>query len=276
MSKFRILMGIKALIVVMTLVLMGCGSDSHDGGKMASHSGGTMHGKNPASTSVPEGRMEAYRLMQQRCFSCHSERPTPERHQQMLAPPMSRVQEHYKPNFNDKASFVNAIVEWLDHPLESRSLMPGAIRKFNIMPAMGYKEVEVRAIAELLYEMDFGSNPKRAGKSMGKLTLNQGGKWKVKPEHWYLMEDLKIKLNRFNSSKVEDYNQLGKDLFSEIKRVLLDPSYKGELLDQLHVFFNGLEGEMHALMQEKDLGKAKQELSSFINKLDAFKDYFKY
>ena len=38
--------------------------------------------------------------------------------------------------------------------------MPGAVRKFNLMPNLGYNKEEIKLIAETLFEIDFGTMPK--------------------------------------------------------------------------------------------------------------------
>jgi mono/diheme cytochrome c family protein len=72
-----------------------------------------------------------YDLMKQNCFVCHMETPNPSKRGRMIAPPMLRVIEHYKPNYSDKDAFVKAIINWVKKPSEDKVMMPGAVLKFN-------------------------------------------------------------------------------------------------------------------------------------------------
>jgi len=103
-----------------------------------------------ASANIPEG----YRLMKTYCYVCHN--PEVKSHDQMLAPPMMMVKKHYKPTYPSKKKFVDAIVSWVHHPSPEKVLMPGAVRKFKIMPPLAYPEKDLVAIAEYMFdnEMD--------------------------------------------------------------------------------------------------------------------------
>ncbi|NVK63809.1 MAG: c-type cytochrome [Flavobacteriales bacterium] len=89
-------------------------------------------------------------LMENNCFSCHNTQGT----DNMLAPPMQRVKDHYWDEDASKEDFVQAIVEWCENPTEEHSLMPGARRKFGIMPKQAFEKKEVQAIAAYLYDND--------------------------------------------------------------------------------------------------------------------------
>ena len=45
---------------------------------------------------------KGYELMTQKCYLCHFEKPDPSKKDYMIAPPMLRVQEHYKPAYPNK------------------------------------------------------------------------------------------------------------------------------------------------------------------------------
>ena len=90
--------------------------------------------------------------MEKNCFVCHNTQGT----DNMLAPPMSRVKDHYWDEETSKEEFVNDIVNWVDNPVEDNVQMPGAVRKFGLMPKQAFNKEEVKAIASYLYdnEMD--------------------------------------------------------------------------------------------------------------------------
>jgi hypothetical protein len=48
--------------------------------------------------------------------------------------------------------FTQRIVNWVKEPNAEDVLMPGAIRRFGLMPKLGYSELDVRLIAEYLYD----------------------------------------------------------------------------------------------------------------------------
>ena len=59
---------------------------------------------------------KGYELMSQKCFICHFEKMDPSKKDKMIAPPMMRIQEHYKPNYPTKEAFVKAVTAWVSHP----------------------------------------------------------------------------------------------------------------------------------------------------------------
>lgn len=93
---------------------------------------------------------EGKKLMEKNCYSCHNTQGT----DNMLAPPMHRVKDHYWDEETSKEDFVNAIVEWCENPSEDKSVMPGARRKFGLMPKQNFDPKEVEAIASYLFDKD--------------------------------------------------------------------------------------------------------------------------
>jgi len=91
-------------------------------------------------------------LFQQFCGACHSIMPDKAKMDKMIAPPMMGVVRHYKEAHSTKEDFVKAIINWAEKPEESKSLMPGAVRKFKIMPPMPAGKENLRKIAEYLYK----------------------------------------------------------------------------------------------------------------------------
>ena len=219
---------------------------------------------------------KGYKLMRQKCFVCHFQKPDPAKKNQMIAPPMLRVQEHYKPVYPNKSDFVEAITDFTNNPTEENTLMPGAIKKFKLMPKLMYDEKELQLIAETLYDMDFGKAPKMRMAMMGMngIQLNNGEKWKLKQVSIKQMDAVIKKVNDFKSNNVVDYNQLGTEVFNEAKKIILDDSYTGEKFNQIHLFFYGIEGNMHTLMTIESIDEAKTQLSELKNKLNEFKAYF--
>ena len=99
-----------------------------------------------SETADLDGKM----LMEENCYSCHNTQGT----DNMLAPPMARVKDHYINDNTSRSEFVRAIVDWVENPVDSLSRMPGAKRKFGLMPKQEFDAKELQAIAEYLYDSD--------------------------------------------------------------------------------------------------------------------------
>jgi hypothetical protein len=213
--------------------------------------------------------------MKQKCYSCHFEKPVPLKREQMIAPPMLRVQEHYKPMYPNKTEFEDAIIAFVKNPSLEKTLMLGAVKKFNLMPKLIYDDAELRLIAETIYDFDFGSAPKmRMQMTGGKIQLNNGKKWILKTASMDQIIVVVDKLNNYKSTNTEDYNQLGKEIFNDVKKIMLDDSYTGELFNQIHIFFFGIENNMHTLMATKSKNEANKQLTELKNKFKEFNNYF--
>ena len=94
--------------------------------------------------------LDGKELMEKNCYSCHNTQGT----DNMQAPPMHRVKDHYWDEETTKEEFVTAIVEWCENPTEDKSVMPGARRKFGLMPKQSFDPKEVEAIASYLFDTD--------------------------------------------------------------------------------------------------------------------------
>ena len=215
---------------------------------------------------------KGYELMKQKCFICHFEKPDPSRRDQMLAPPFLRVQEHYKPTYPEKEEFVKAVMAIVNNPSEENTLMPGTIRKFNLMPKLVYDQEELRLIAEVLYDIDYGSSPKM--RMNQDLRLNNGKKWKLSEKSIGQINSIIKNLDNFEATDISTFNQLGKDVFDEAKIIMLDDSYEGEIWDQIHNFFSDIEDNMHELMATKSMDEANNELTILKIKFEEFSNYF--
>lgn len=215
---------------------------------------------------------KGYQLMKQKCFICHFEKPQPGRRDEMLAPPFLRIQEHYKPAYPQKDEFINAIIAIINNPSLENTLMPGAVKKFNLMPKFIYDQEELHLIAEALYGIDYGSSPKM--RMNMDLQLNNDEKWKLKTSSIDQINKIVKDLNDFKSNNIADYNQLGKDVFNEAKIIMLEDSYEGELWGQIHNFFSEIENSMHTLMATTSLDEANNEVTLLKIKFEEFTNYF--
>jgi len=67
-----------------------------------------------------------------------------------VAPPIVAVRMHYIGPYPDKAAFVTAVANWVEKQDASKTLMPGAIRRFNIMPPVAVSREDAEKIIELM------------------------------------------------------------------------------------------------------------------------------
>ncbi len=215
---------------------------------------------------------KGYKLMEQKCFICHTAKPDPSKRGSMIAPPMAKVQEHYKPQYATKEAFTKAIVSWVKNPSKENTLMPGAIRKFNLMTKMPYDEADVKIIAETLFDMDFGKMPKMEEEKG--LELNNGKKWKLKSATIDKVKAISKKLANFTSTDVKEYQQLGNDVFKNAKTIIMDDSYNDALFKELHKFFNNIEGNMHLLIAAQNIKNAKKQQDILTMKFEKFHQFF--
>ena len=233
--------------------------------------------KKVSETAIAQNikQSEGYKLMEQKCFICHFPVPDGSRRDEMVAPPMLRVQEHYKPTYPNKVDFVNAIKEWLKDPTEEKIKMPGAARKFGIMPYLPYPEEEVQLIAETLFEIDFGTDFKGCGHGKkDDLQLNNGEKWQLNKEAIANVNNIIKKLDTFKSDDVKAYNQLGKEVFQTAKTLILDKTIENQKFEQLQAFFHNVEADIHELMQIKTVAEGQKQQEIIKKKFSKFFDFF--
>lgn len=89
------------------------------------------------------------KLMENNCYVCHNPKTSEEA---MIAPPMGAVKMHYITEDTSKEDFIEAMIEWSNNPSEETSKMPGAIKKFGLMPYQFYPEETILQIADYMFE----------------------------------------------------------------------------------------------------------------------------
>jgi cytochrome c551/c552 len=83
------------------------------------------------------------------CITCHNI------NKDISAPSIKEVQKRYKKAFEKKEDFINYMSSWVIEPSEERSIMLDKIKKYKLMPLLGYEEVVVREIASYIYDTKF-------------------------------------------------------------------------------------------------------------------------
>lgn len=83
------------------------------------------------------------------CMACHVAEGMP-----TVGPPIFAVKNHVLGAYPEREAFIKQVTEWVKAPDEKNALMPGAIRKFGLMPATELPDEELQAVAEFLYDSD--------------------------------------------------------------------------------------------------------------------------
>ncbi len=89
------------------------------------------------------------KLMENNCYACHNPKASEEN---IIAPPFVAVKMHYISEDTSKEDFVKAMIEWSKKPSEEKSKMPGAVKKFGLMPYQFFPEETIRQIADYMFD----------------------------------------------------------------------------------------------------------------------------
>jgi len=146
---------------------------------------------------------KALTLLQNNCFVCHN--PDLEIDNR-VAPPMFKIRNHYFTDSISKEEFVSNIFQFVSNPTEEKSIMPGAVRNFGLMPKQNFKEEDIKTIAAYIYENDVESDAWYAKWDSFK-------KNNIKQPTTSDLNYVDRGLNYANSTKAE----LGKNLLAAIK-----------------------------------------------------------
>ena len=107
------------------------------------------------------------------CSACHGATGGMDMNKR-VAPPIIAVRMHYMGPYPDKAAFVTAVTNWVEKQDASKTLMPGAIRKFKIMPPVPVAREDAQKIAAYIYEGDV-DKPAGFDKHFEEMHGKQGG-----------------------------------------------------------------------------------------------------
>lgn len=93
--------------------------------------------------AAPRGEM----LFNGNCITCHALENSPS------APSVKEIHTRYKKAFDSKEQFVNAMARWIIKPDAKTALMPEAVKKYGLMPELGYDKETLNEIASYLYDL---------------------------------------------------------------------------------------------------------------------------
>ena len=86
------------------------------------------------------------------CMACHAAEG-----KAVIAPPIFAVKDHVIKAYPERDAFIARVVSWVKAPNGDDLLMPGAAKKFGVMPAMPHlADADLTAVAEFLYDTDLG------------------------------------------------------------------------------------------------------------------------
>lgn len=91
---------------------------------------------------------EGFSLLESSCFNCHSPNAGKD---SRIAPPMAAVMAHYVSEETSYDEFRSRFVAYIQDPSEENTRMPGAVRKFGVMPKMSFDSTSLERIAYYLY-----------------------------------------------------------------------------------------------------------------------------
>lgn len=84
------------------------------------------------------------------CSACHGAAADGD---DRIAPPIFAAKNHYS-NFTERDAFVRAVSAFILEPSVETAQMPGAIKKFELMPNLGLEKDAAVAVAEYLFATD--------------------------------------------------------------------------------------------------------------------------
>lgn len=88
------------------------------------------------------------------CGTCHGIGAT----EQASAPNLSTVRKKWKQAYPDKLDFIEQMVSFLLKPEAQKSIIPGALETYGLMPKMGYSPTQAKEIADWLFEHEPGES----------------------------------------------------------------------------------------------------------------------
>jgi hypothetical protein len=83
------------------------------------------------------------------CATCHLSNKSES------APSVVEIKERYKSAFQNKKDFVDYMSTWVQYPNKDTSLMVDSIKKYELMPELGFDLETLREISEYIYDTDF-------------------------------------------------------------------------------------------------------------------------
>lgn len=114
--------------------------------------------------------------------------------------------------------------------------------------------------------------------SESSLKLNDGQKW---PTDKHTDDSVQVMESTFKKFQAEsgnqlEYQNLGKELEEQLKKLIAGCTMKGEAHTQLHLFIEQLNSPLKELSEGKDVNVQKEALNKTGKKLEEFHHFFEY
>ncbi len=219
------------------------------------------------NNEMNEGEM----LTKKYCSACHKMEGNGD--QSTNGPRLAAIQKHYKPMYQGKQEFSDSMISFLKAPTIAKVLMPGAVKKFNLMPIIPVPDEDFKKITDYIFDTKFNNNKGNKNKSIS-VELNNGNKWKIEQELLAYVYEMKEMLTLDTEKNKAEYQQLGKDLFSVMKKCVLYNADNKETEVQIRAFFKGIENNVHNLMIAENPVEAQKLLEKLKNDLSNFENFF--
>jgi len=84
---------------------------------------------------------------QKQCGFCHTS-------EELIAPDMNKIKAKYLEKFKTKEDFVNAVITFVKNPDKKNAIYTDGIDNFMDMPKMPFKESQIKAVAEYIYNTE--------------------------------------------------------------------------------------------------------------------------
>jgi hypothetical protein len=104
-----------------------------------------------ALTAPAQAEDSALKIFTETCLACHGESANAA---DRAAPPIFAAKNHYS-DLTNKEDFVAALSAYIQSPSEEAARMPGAIKKFGLMPDLGLDAETADKLAEFVWQTDF-------------------------------------------------------------------------------------------------------------------------
>ncbi len=93
---------------------------------------------------------EGLLLLKKNCYACHN--PNAASHDEIIAPPMQGIKEHYLKAYPSKKAFSAAMESFVGNPMEEKALMKGPVKRFGLMPKPAVSEEDLQKIIRYIQD----------------------------------------------------------------------------------------------------------------------------
>ena len=98
-----------------------------------------------------EDLSKGFQLLESSCFSCHSPNLNIKN---ILAPTMAIIKKYYKTEGVTKEGFTNALIEFVNDPVEGKTKIPKVTEHFGLMPKFNFSDEQLGQIANYIYRTE--------------------------------------------------------------------------------------------------------------------------